>query len=483
MFCVARDQAMLKQQAGRDARGRRNTKPVLHYSLSWAISDNPSPEHMRATALSSLMALGLLDHQVLMAAHGDKEHLHVHIVVNTVHPDTGLTAPLKYTKERLSRWAEAYEREHGIHCEERIRNNAERARLKAERKSSRFAEPTNSANRNEAPYVAVKHRARNRKQWLERQDIIDRMKRHRAELDRRHLTERDVTWARHRQEFAALMETTKEATDNARSHVSNQYRRRWRALYAAQRKEMRQVTGNESHIFERAVYVFVNSERLGSGAPLSMKRKLQLILSPRKLEDAVGRMHRRERNRLAQVQKADTQELVERAWRAHEPRFETLKARHAGERSAERLQQAEVTRRSVDSSAPKTNSSSSANTDARRAWRPMRRPSRRIRHTWRACGPRGGPSTTVTGARTHRRAGCRRPRQYRWSSRTMMPGPPLPLFPSTRQRRRKRVTERPGSAAIWKSGAGKIEAVISDASFEFIVGSEIEVRRRREVAR
>jgi hypothetical protein len=347
MFCVARDQAMLKQQAGRDARGRKNTKPVLHYSLSWAISDNPSPEHMRATALSSLKALSLLEHQVLMAAHGDKEHLHVHIVVNTVHPDTGLTAPLKYTKERLSRWAEAYEREHGIHCEERIRNNAERARLKAERESSRFAEPTDSANRNEAPYVAVKHRARNRKQWLERQDIIDRMKRHSAELDRRHLTERDVTWARHRQEFAALMETTKKATDNARRHVSDQYRRRWRALYAAQRKEMRQVTSKESHIFERAVYVFVNSERLGSGKALTMKRKLQLILSPKKLEDAVGRMQRRERNRLAQVQKADTHELVERAWRAHEPRFEALKTRHAAERSAERLQQAEVARRSV----------------------------------------------------------------------------------------------------------------------------------------
>ena len=35
-------------------------------------------EHMRETALGSLKALGLDGHQVLIAAHGDKEHLHVH---------------------------------------------------------------------------------------------------------------------------------------------------------------------------------------------------------------------------------------------------------------------------------------------------------------------------------------------------------------------------------------------------------------------
>jgi hypothetical protein len=124
--CGGEGPALLKAEAGKDARGRKNTKPVLHYSLSWAIGENPTPEHMRETALSSLKVLGLSGHQALMAAHSDKDHLHVHIVVNTINPETGLTAPLKYTKERLSRWAEAYEREHGIHCQERIRNNAER---------------------------------------------------------------------------------------------------------------------------------------------------------------------------------------------------------------------------------------------------------------------------------------------------------------------------------------------------------------------
>jgi hypothetical protein len=75
-----------------------------------------------------LKALGLQDHQAVLAAHHDKEHLHVHIVVNTVNPDTGITAGLKFTKLDLSKWAEAYEREFGIHCQERVKNNAERDR-------------------------------------------------------------------------------------------------------------------------------------------------------------------------------------------------------------------------------------------------------------------------------------------------------------------------------------------------------------------
>ena len=59
-------------------------------------------------------------------------------------------------------------------------------------------------------------------------------------------------------------------------------------------------------------------------------------------------MHRRERVGLSQMQKADRHELVERAMRAHDPRFEAMKARHAAERAAERTRQRDVTRRSGD---------------------------------------------------------------------------------------------------------------------------------------
>jgi Relaxase/Mobilisation nuclease domain len=117
MFETWRDRTKLKREAGVDLRGRDNKTPVLHYTLSWALDEKPTAEHMKETALSSLKALKLDQHQALIVAHGDKEHVHLHVVANTVHPETGRTAPLKYAKLALSRWAEAYEREHGIHCQ------------------------------------------------------------------------------------------------------------------------------------------------------------------------------------------------------------------------------------------------------------------------------------------------------------------------------------------------------------------------------
>ena len=126
----------LKRAAGISMRGRDNKDPVLHMTLSWHADDKPTPEHMKETARAALKALGLEEHQVLMAGHDDKNHMHAHLVINTVHPETGRTAPMKYTKERLSRWAEAYEKEHGVHCEQRIENNKERDRLKDQRSAN-----------------------------------------------------------------------------------------------------------------------------------------------------------------------------------------------------------------------------------------------------------------------------------------------------------------------------------------------------------
>lgn len=348
MHATWRDRVKLKRAAGVDLRGRDNKNPVLHMTLSWHADDAPSADHMKETAFAALKAIGLEEHQALIAAHDDKDHLHVHLVINTVHPQTGRTAPMKYTRERLSRWAEAYEKEHGIRVEQRIENNRKRDEIKAAReRDQEELRNTGQEQKTKAPYEPVKHRPIHRKVWIEKQDIIDRMKRHRAELDRRHLTERGVTWARQRQEFAELVQTTRQATDQARNYVSDQYRHRWREIYAAQRDEARHVSRRDSHIFERAVYVFVNSERLGNGSPLPMKRKVQLILSQRKLDDALGRVHRRERVGLSQMQKADRHELVERAMRAHDPRFEAMKARHGSERAAERTLQKDRTRKSV----------------------------------------------------------------------------------------------------------------------------------------
>lgn len=337
MFATARDQAQLKEQSGQSARGRKNTKPVLHYTLSWAIGENPSPEHMRETALSSLNMLGLADHQAVMAAHSDKEHMHVHIVVNTVHPETGLTAPLKYTKERLSRWAEAYEREHGIHCEERIRNNAERDRLARARDGAAILMLGDfHAQVKKPPYVPVKHRGPNRQQWFTQKELKNRMSRLRAEMDLVHKGERDALWQRQVAARAALDANSKAAVEHARGHVRSRFRPQWRDLYRLQKREAKHLAS--ATIFERAVFVFAQRERLGIRKPLSFRQAVSLIRNPGRLLDRIDAVHDRERRVLAQIEKAETRTFTENIWTQHRAKADLLIANQAAERQAQRDQ-------------------------------------------------------------------------------------------------------------------------------------------------
>lgn len=119
--------ATLKKAAGVKASGRKLERPVYAYSLSWHPDERPTREEQMEAARATLALQGLEEHQAVILAHSDTHHAHVHIVVNRVHPTTGVAAKHSNTKLALSRWAQAYEKGRGrIFCQERVRNNARR---------------------------------------------------------------------------------------------------------------------------------------------------------------------------------------------------------------------------------------------------------------------------------------------------------------------------------------------------------------------
>jgi hypothetical protein len=127
MAWTAIHQSDIKVRAGGSAKGRKLVHPVYTYSLSWAPDEEPTPEQMIEAARESLRALGLEGHETLFVAHNDEPHPHIHVIVNRVHPDTGIAAPLSNDHLKLSAWAEEYEKRQGkIRCEQRVENNARR---------------------------------------------------------------------------------------------------------------------------------------------------------------------------------------------------------------------------------------------------------------------------------------------------------------------------------------------------------------------
>jgi hypothetical protein len=126
MLWTARDAELLKQEAGIRAGGRATENTVKHFSLSWSPEEKPSREHMIETTQDFLRHMKWEEHQAILFSHTDKPHAHVHCMLNTVHPQTGLRLNDSYEQVRAQEWALEYEREHGIYCEQRLLDPEER---------------------------------------------------------------------------------------------------------------------------------------------------------------------------------------------------------------------------------------------------------------------------------------------------------------------------------------------------------------------
>lgn len=61
-------------------------KPVYHFSVSFDIDDPVDEAIMRRVAERTRRDMGLLEYQCVVVAHQDRSHLHLHFVVNRVHP-------------------------------------------------------------------------------------------------------------------------------------------------------------------------------------------------------------------------------------------------------------------------------------------------------------------------------------------------------------------------------------------------------------
>ncbi len=71
------------------AQNVRVEKPVYHLALAFDPGDRVDQATMERVADRVLARLGLEEHQALIVSHRDREHPHLHILVNRVHPETG----------------------------------------------------------------------------------------------------------------------------------------------------------------------------------------------------------------------------------------------------------------------------------------------------------------------------------------------------------------------------------------------------------
>ncbi|OZC01245.1 relaxase/mobilization nuclease domain-containing protein [Rubricoccus marinus] len=102
--------AEMREQAGLSARCQ---KPVYHVTIAFDPSDNPTEAEVREAVDRTLRDVGLQDHQALVVRHVDRDHAHVHVMVNRVGPD-GRAWSTSQDRRRLRASVESQERELGV---------------------------------------------------------------------------------------------------------------------------------------------------------------------------------------------------------------------------------------------------------------------------------------------------------------------------------------------------------------------------------
>lgn len=109
MVATWEDRHDLKAAAGGRKGGQDNARPVLHLTMGWQTGEKVDRAEQMRAADGLLKKLGLEGHQALYVAHQDKDHAHVHIMVNLIDPKTGRTPPVNdHLHRKLSEHAHDY---------------------------------------------------------------------------------------------------------------------------------------------------------------------------------------------------------------------------------------------------------------------------------------------------------------------------------------------------------------------------------------
>ncbi|MDR5776974.1 MULTISPECIES: TraI/MobA(P) family conjugative relaxase [unclassified Caballeronia] len=103
------------EMSGVARKNRRVQNPVYHYILSWPEHERPDTKDIFAAARDTLAALGLSDHQYIVAIHANTDNIHAHIEVNRVHPSSYKAQHLEFAHATLHKAAREIEVKFGWH--------------------------------------------------------------------------------------------------------------------------------------------------------------------------------------------------------------------------------------------------------------------------------------------------------------------------------------------------------------------------------
>ncbi|MCP5006723.1 MAG: relaxase/mobilization nuclease domain-containing protein [Planctomycetes bacterium] len=309
MAYTAMHQSEIKQAAGGVSKGRKLTQPVYAYSLAWHPTQEPTKEHMIESGLKTLKILGLCEHEAILVAHNDADHKHIHLIVNRVHPETGVAAKVSNDRLKLSKWAEGYERDHGeILCEERVKNNERR-------RNGEYVK--NREKLNKAEFYRWQREKVN-------QAFAQRQK------DGKNLS------AIHKKQRDKLFSIKERLIEERRKELKESNRPKWASIYKRQNQENRKLEEIQGSALSRVVHYIKNrNQEKKQGYSLDKQGLLSgsfsVIIDRNKLKKIQINKHEQERKVFAGKIAEQSRNVLKQSNSKYARDLETLKANQAKE--------------------------------------------------------------------------------------------------------------------------------------------------------
>ncbi|KAA0178789.1 relaxase/mobilization nuclease domain-containing protein [Cupriavidus gilardii] len=151
----------------------RVENPVYHYILSWPEHERPRTEDIFAAARDTLAALGMAEHQYIIAIHANTDNLHAHIEVNRVHPRTFKAADNFRDYVVLHRAAREAEIKYGWHHDNGIFQVVEVNGKKQIVRNDEYVDPDFAPTRPGAVAAEVWNGEESLETWCKREPATD----------------------------------------------------------------------------------------------------------------------------------------------------------------------------------------------------------------------------------------------------------------------------------------------------------------------
>ena len=342
MAATAGAQNELKRAAGIRAGRASKDGAVMHVVMSFDQNEPTDRDSMQTAADDFLSNLGADpakmrgkakpkrrqfadEHQVVMYAHRDTDHAHLHLMINTVHPEHGVKLPSNNNQLKAQKWALEHSKQQGTDQnyparEENADMRAQGEYVKGQRRKSRniyeleqrLAE---AAKKNDQIKAALEQQRKKDAQLAQRG-------RNQAAMQMR---ARDALVEGHNLRKAALARQLQTETNKAKAEVRETFRPEWRELRSHQESERQTFEALETSFFGRASNmaktIRLSADDVSEGRTNTINRAFQIITNATERQAYFDAAQERARAALQRQQAEQASEAAKALKASHEAKL------------------------------------------------------------------------------------------------------------------------------------------------------------------